>query len=91
MIEFVESLGADDPIEIKRQTATEAKKQLLYIRGIYYSLCESADIYCTEVEKYPENWVFCYMSKNHSKTAIKRKITMLRQELLNLERMVEKC
>lgn len=31
------------------------------------------------------NW----MDKNHGKYAIKRKITMLRQELLNLERMVE--
>ena len=31
------------------------------------------------------NW----MDKNHGKTAIKRKITMLRQELLNLERMID--
>ena len=30
-----------------------------------------------------------YMDKNHSKTALKRKIIMLRQELLNLERMIE--
>jgi len=30
------------------------------------------------------NW----MDKNHGKTAIKRKITLLRQELLNLERML---
>lgn len=31
------------------------------------------------------NW----MDKNHGKTAIKRKITILRQELLNLEMMVD--
>lgn len=31
------------------------------------------------------NW----MDKNHGKTAIKRKITILRQELLNLEGMVD--
>lgn len=30
-----------------------------------------------------------YMDKNHGKTAIKRKITLLRQELLNLERMID--
>lgn len=30
-----------------------------------------------------------YLDKNHSKTAIKRKIIMLRQELLNLERMID--
>lgn len=31
------------------------------------------------------NW----MNKNHGPTALKRKITLLRQELLNLERMIE--
>lgn len=30
-----------------------------------------------------------YMNKNHSKTALLRKITLLRQELLNLERMID--
>lgn len=30
-----------------------------------------------------------YMNKNHGKTALLRKITLLRQELLNLERMIE--
>ena len=30
-----------------------------------------------------------YRNKNHSKTALKRKIIMLRQELLNLERMID--
>lgn len=30
-----------------------------------------------------------YMNKNHGKTAIMRKITLLREELLNLERMIE--
>lgn len=29
-----------------------------------------------------------FMSKNHGKCALKRKITILRQELLNLERMI---
>ena len=30
-----------------------------------------------------------YMNKNHGKTALKRKIVYLRQELLNLERMLD--
>lgn len=29
-----------------------------------------------------------YMNKNHGKTVLKRKITTLRQELLNLEKML---
>lgn len=31
-----------------------------------------------------------YMNKNCGKVALKRKITMIRQELLNLEKMIER-
>lgn len=30
-----------------------------------------------------------FMNKNHGKVALRRKITLLRQELLNLERMLD--
>lgn len=30
-----------------------------------------------------------YMNKDHGKVALKRKITLLRQELLNLEKMLD--
>ncbi len=30
-----------------------------------------------------------YMNKDHGKTALKRKITTIRQELLNLEKMLD--
>lgn len=35
-------------------------------------------------------WCKNYMNKNCGKTALVRKIVLLRQELLNLERMIER-
>ena len=35
-------------------------------------------------------WNGNYMNKNHGRTALLRKITALRQELLNLEKMISK-
>lgn len=40
-----------------------------------------------ELGRYPHNTNF--MNKNHGKVALKRKITYLRQELLDLERMLD--
>ena len=34
-------------------------------------------------------WTKNYMNKDHGKVALKRKITLLRQELLNLEKMLD--
>ncbi len=69
-------------------TANKARVHMLYVNGIFYSLQDSINAFCNEaVEKLAP----CYGDKNNSKTAIKRKVIMLRQELLNLERMVEKC
>lgn len=39
------------------------------------------------ISRYPDDANF--LNKNHGKVAIKRKIIYLRQELLNLERMVD--
>lgn len=63
------------------------KAQMIFISNIYESLRKS-------VKQYLENGGNPYlggnyMNKNHGPTAIKRKITMLRQELLNLERMID--
>ena len=40
---------------------------------------------CTDSHYWSKN----YMNKNCGKVALKRKITLLRQELLNLEKMIE--
>lgn len=34
-------------------------------------------------------WTKNYMNRDHGKVALKRKITLLRQELLNLEKMLD--
>ena len=34
-------------------------------------------------------WTKNYMNREHGKVALKRKITLLRQELLNLEKMLD--
>lgn len=34
-------------------------------------------------------WTRNYMNREHGKVALKRKITLLRQELLNLEKMLD--
>lgn len=86
MIEF-----ADYEPKADTTQSGNIKKQMLFVNGLYYSIVESADAYCKEMDEKGKDWFACYMDKNNSKTAIKRKITMLRQELLNLERMVEKC
>lgn len=62
------------------------KEQMQFIRALYNSLNEAVKLYIANGGKaWDGNW----MDKNHGKTAIKRKITLLRQELLNLERMID--
>ena len=66
------------------------KEQVNFIRALYRSLEKSV----ADFQKFKENShsyliSAAYGDKNYSKTAIKRKITLLRQELLNLERMID--
>lgn len=68
------------------------KEKLTFIELLFKDLIKNAKIYHVNVEKskglgnyFTEN----YMNKNHGKVALKRKITFLRQELLNLERMLD--
>ena len=61
-------------------------KKLQFITLLFEDLKENVTLYMANGgDGYNAN----YLDKNHSKTAIKRKIIMLRQELLNLERMLE--
>lgn len=78
------------------------KEKLAFVEFLFKDFLENAKIYAKNKEDYEKDWkkyregkVSCrpsdwnYMDKNHGKTVIKRKITYLRQELLNLERMLD--
>lgn len=63
------------------------KKQLQFVTLLFENLKVDATLFLANggFRINGGNW----MDKNHGKYALKRKITMLRQELLNLERMIE--
>lgn len=62
------------------------KEQMQFIRALYSSLNKAVNLYLANGGTGDG---VNYMDKNHGKIAIKRKITLLRQELLNLERMLD--
>ena len=61
------------------------KRKLQFITLLFEYLKENVTLY---LENGGDGFNANYLDKNHSKTALKRKIIMLRQELLNLERML---
>lgn len=64
-------------------------KQLEFVKLLFANFMKDAAIYIKNHEKDGRWSIGNYMDKNHGKTALKRKITLLRQELLNLERMLD--
>ena len=62
------------------------KRQLQFVTLLFEDLKENATLYMANGG---DGFNANYLDKNNSKTALKRKIIMLRQELLNLERMLE--
>lgn len=62
------------------------KRQLQFVTILFEDLKKNVTLYLANGG---DGLNANYMDKNHSKTALKRKIIMLRQELLNLERMLE--
>lgn len=70
------------------------KKQLEFIEFLFKDLLKNAKIHVKNEEDFKKVYKPFYqhgnyMNKNHGKVALKRKITYLRQELLNLERMID--
>ena len=65
------------------------KKQLEFVKLLMGNLAEEMAVYIKNREKDGRWSTQNYMNKNHGKYALKRKITLLRQELLNLEKMLE--
>ena len=83
------------PTAVQRWMGDFMKRRIAFIEFMTKDLLENAKIYVKNEEDYEkkhqrpywENGNFA--NKNHGKTALKRKITYLRQELLNLERMID--
>ena len=77
------------------------KEKLIFIEFLFKDLMKNAKIHVKNEEDYEKKWEKykkgeisypCnpnFMNKDHGKVALKRKITYLRQELLNLERMLD--
>lgn len=65
-------------------------KQIKFIELLFENLLKNVKKHI-EVDKSSGGHYFTenFMNKNHGKVALKRKITMLRQELLNLEKMLD--
>lgn len=68
------------------------KEKLTFVEFLFKDLVKNFKIHVENEEKAKKTgaWLSAnYMDKNHGKVALKRKITYLRQELLNLERMLD--
>lgn len=65
------------------------KKQLQFVTLLFDDLKVNVTLYMAYMANGGDGLNANYMDKNHGKTALKRKILMLRQELLNLERMID--
>lgn len=68
------------------------KEKLAFVELLYKDLMKNAKIHATNKEKAKGAGYYFgdnYANKNYGKVALKRKITYLRQELLNLERIID--
>ena len=68
------------------------KEKLTFIELLFKDLLKNVKIHIANAEEAQKTYKFCwenFMNKNHGKTVLKRKIIYLRQELLNLERMLD--
>lgn len=74
----------------KKPGVTVMDNQLKLIELLFANLLKNTKKHI-EIEKIAGDsyWSENYRNKNHGKVALKRKITMLRQELLNLEKMLD--
>ena len=70
-------------------TVKKLKTQIDFVEALFVNFMLSVTEYLANEKENPsllnKNW----MNKNYGKTALKRKITLIRQELLNLEQMIE--
>ena len=67
----------------------EMKSQLDFVEALFVNFMLSAKEYMKNEKENPGLCNKNYMNKNCGKYALKRKITLIRQELLNLEKLLE--
>ena len=65
------------------------KKQLQFVELLFEDLRKNVRTYIEFSANNADWWEKNFMNADHGKTALKRKITYLRRELLNLERMLK--
>ena len=65
------------------------KAQLDFCEALFVNFMLSANEHMKNEKENPGCCNENYMNKNCGKYALKRKITLIRQELLNLEKMIE--
>lgn len=66
------------------------ENQMKFVEALFNNLIKNFKVYISNEKKCGDNYCWDnFMNKNHGKVALKRKITMLRQELLNLEKMLD--
>lgn len=82
-------------INIQKHWVNFMKEKLNFIEFLFNDLLKNAKIHIKnkeDYEKLPQKHYWengNYGNKNYGKVALKRKIIYLRQELLNLERMLD--
>lgn len=63
--------------------------QLRFVKYLFEDLMKNFKVHIENRKNGTVYWSANYMNKNCGKYVLKRKITSLRQELLNLERMLD--
>lgn len=68
----------------------ELKAQVEFVDALFINFLLSVKEFMTNEKENPSYCNKNYMNKNCGRYALKRKITLIRQELLNLEKMIER-
>ena len=71
-------------------TMKELKAQVEFVDALFINFLLSMKEHMGNEKENPGYFNKNYMNKNCGKVALKRKITLIRQELLNLEKMIER-
>ena len=66
------------------------KAQVEFVDALFINFLLSMKEHMDNEKENPGLFNKNYMNKNCGKVALKRKITLIRQELLNLEKMIER-
>lgn len=69
----------------------ELKTQIDFVEALFINFMLSVKEHMENIKNSKDTyWSKNYMNRNCGKYALKRKITLIRQELLNLEKLIER-